>query len=50
MAGAGILIAAASNNVAKGVCAALSGRNAAGRQNLTMLLALALLGLVPLAI
>lgn len=51
VAGAGILIAAASNNVAKGVYAyALSGRNAAGRQSLAMLLALALLGLVPLAI
>ena len=48
LASAGILIAAASNNAVKGIYAyALSPRQT-GRQSLALLLALALLGLVPL--
>jgi uncharacterized membrane protein (DUF4010 family) len=48
--GAGaILLAAASNNMAKGIYAyAFSKRNAAGRQSLLLLLLLALAGVIPL--
>jgi len=49
VAAAGILIAAASNNVAKGCYAFALSRDAAGRQALALLLALAALGLAPLA-
>ncbi len=48
VAAAGILIAAASNNVVKGIYAYLFARGPAGRQSLGLLLVLAVLGLVPL--
>ena len=48
VAAAGILIAAASNNAAKACYAFALARNAAGRQTLGLLLALAALGLLPL--
>jgi uncharacterized membrane protein (DUF4010 family) len=48
IAAAGILIAAASNNAAKGCYAFALSRNAAGGQALRLLLALAALGLLPL--
>jgi hypothetical protein len=50
VAAAGILIAAASNNVAKACYAYALARDAAGRQALALLLALAALGLAPLAV
>jgi uncharacterized membrane protein (DUF4010 family) len=48
VAAAGIVIAAASNNVVKGVYALVLGSRATGVQSLCFLLALALLGLGPL--
>jgi uncharacterized membrane protein (DUF4010 family) len=48
LASSGILIAAASNNVVKGVYAYALSSRAAGIQSLTLLLGLAALGLVPL--
>jgi uncharacterized membrane protein (DUF4010 family) len=48
VASAGILIAAASNNVVKGVYAWFFARGAAGKQSLALLVALAVAGLVPL--
>jgi len=48
IAAAGILIAAASNNLAKGIYAFAIARGAVGRQSLALLAALALLGLAPL--
>lgn len=48
VAAAGILIAAASNNAAKACYAFALARNAAGRQTLGLLMALAALGLLPL--
>jgi uncharacterized membrane protein (DUF4010 family) len=50
LAAQGILIAAASNNALKGVYAGFLGAHAAGRQMLALLLALAVLGLLPLAL
>ncbi len=48
VASAAILIAAASNNVVKGVYARFFARESTGSQSLVMLLALAVAGLVPL--
>lgn len=50
VAAAGILIAAASNNVVKGVYAWYFSRSPAGRQSLSLLVALAAAGLVPLLV
>jgi uncharacterized membrane protein (DUF4010 family) len=49
LAAAAILIAAAANNVAKGVYAYVLGSRPAGRASLALLLALAALGIAPLA-
>jgi uncharacterized membrane protein (DUF4010 family) len=49
LAAAAILIAAAANNVAKGVYACSLGSRAAGRASLALLLGLAALGIAPLA-
>jgi len=49
LAAAAILIAAAANNVAKGVYAYVLASRAAGRASLALLLALAALGIAPLA-
>ncbi|MBZ5592529.1 MAG: DUF4010 domain-containing protein [Acidobacteriia bacterium] len=48
VAAAGILIAAASNNVAKGIYAYMLADRQTGRQSLVLLVALAVLGLTPL--
>jgi uncharacterized membrane protein (DUF4010 family) len=48
VAAAGILIAAASNNLVKGIYAYVLARRSAGLQSLILLLILAALGLVPL--
>jgi uncharacterized membrane protein (DUF4010 family) len=48
MASAGILIAAASNNVVKGLYAWFFARGSAGAQSLILLVVLALAGLAPL--
>jgi len=50
VASAGVLIAASANNAAKGLYAFALGRGAAGRQSLALLIALAALGLLPLAL
>jgi uncharacterized membrane protein (DUF4010 family) len=50
VAAAGILIAAASNNLVKGIYAYFLGAPRAGRQGLGLLLVLALAGLVPLLV
>lgn len=47
-AAAGILIAAASNNIAKGIYAYMLADRQTGRQSLVLLVALAVLGLAPL--
>ncbi len=49
LASAGILVAAASNNVVKGIYAYVLSPRRTGQQSLSLLLGLALLGLVPLA-
>lgn len=48
VASAGILIAAASNNVIKGIYAWFFARGSTGKQSLVLLIALALAGLLPL--
>jgi len=48
VAAIGILIAAASNNIAKGVYAYMLADQQTGRQSLMLLIALAILGLVPI--
>jgi uncharacterized membrane protein (DUF4010 family) len=50
VAGSAILIAAASNNVVKGIYAYYFSRGACGRHSFLLLAALALLGLIPLAL
>ena len=48
VAASGILIAAASNNLAKGIYASVIADRPTGIQSLCLLVALALLGLIPL--
>jgi uncharacterized membrane protein (DUF4010 family) len=48
MSAGAIAIAAASNNLAKGIYAYAFGSRSAGRQSFLLLIALALLGLLPI--
>jgi hypothetical protein len=48
LAAGGVVVAAASNNFAKAIIAAVLGDSKTGRESLALLLGLTVLGLVPL--